>query len=440
MPRLTRGYVRVHWFPREGHPPAEGLSQLAAHGVAVRDVVYAASDRVEFTVRVEDVRTMRNVLRGAGRIRFGERRGPYAWWKALRAHPGGILGFTAFLLLLWVWSGFVWVVRVETDGPYMPPVSEAERDRTAAREFDLRLAAAVREDLARLGVRPGTWKGNLPSPEAISAHLRERHPELGWVGFSVDGVVARVVVVPKVGDPTPPSGGPQHLFAAKRAVVVGYELAAGKLRVRPGDSVEPGEVLISGVLGQEGGETKLVPARGRVFGEVWYEVEVSIPRERRELVLGTRSQRFVSLFAGDARKEIFRRGDVLSGESTEAVRRYTLPFLPWQIGIEVGERRELVPVVRSLSAEEAEEVAKDLARREVLAQAHEGHVARMLVLHREVGRDKVTLKLHIATVENIARPEPVSAGRAFKDAARDVGEAHLPGGAEGGHTEAQPGA
>ncbi|MBT9253346.1 MAG: hypothetical protein KM296_06585, partial [Brockia lithotrophica] len=53
-------------------------------------------------------------------------------------------------------------------------------------------------------------------------------------------------------------------------------------------------------------------------------------------------------------------------------------------------------------------LAKDLARREVLAQAHEGRVARALVLHREVGHDKVTLKLHIATVENIARPEPVS--------------------------------
>ncbi|MBE3550562.1 MAG: sporulation protein YqfD [Brockia lithotrophica] len=407
MPKFVRGYVRVHWFPRAGHPPAEGLSRLAAHGVAVRDVVYAASDRVEFTVRVEDVRTLRNVLRGAGKVRFGERRGLYAWLRSLRAHPGGIAGFTAFLLLLWVWSGFIWVVRVETEGAYVPPASETGGDRPSARGFDSRLAAAVREDLGRLGVRPGTWKGNLPPPEAISAHLRELHPELGWVGFSVDGVVARVVVVPKIGDPTPPPGVPQHLVAAKRAVVVGYELAAGKLRVRPGDSVEPGEILISGVLGQEGGETKLVPARGRVFGEVWYEVEVSVPREQRELVLGARSQRFLSLFAGNTRKEIFHRGASLSGEWTESTRRYALP-LPWPLGIEVGERRELVPAVRTLSAEEAEELAKDLARREVLAQAHEGRVARALVLHREVGHDKVTLRLHIATVENIARPEPVS--------------------------------
>jgi len=34
----------------------------------------------------------------------------------------------------------------------------------------------------------------------------------------------------------------------------------------------------------------------------------------------------------------------------------------------------------------------------------------MLVLHREVGRDKVTLKLHIAAVKNITSLELVSAG------------------------------
>jgi len=407
------GYVRVHWFPRTGYSSAEGLRRLADSGVVVRDVRYVAPNRVEFTVRVEDVRTLRDLLRRTGKIRFRERRGPYAWLGFLRAHPGGVSGFSLFLLVLWIWSGFIWVVRVDPEGPYVPPLPEGSRDarnRLAREQSEgvTQFVADLRQDLANLGVRPGVWKGKLPSSELISAYLRERHPELGWVSFSVDGVVAHVVVVPKVGDPLPPTEPPQHLVAAKRAVIVGYELVSGKLRVRPGDSVEPGEILISGVLGQEGGETKLISARGSVFGEVWYEAEVSVPREQRELVQGPKHQRFLAFLAGNGRSEVFHRGDSLPGEWTESAHRYVLPLLPWTLGLEVGERWELIPVVKVLSAEEAEELAEDLARREVLAQVREGRIARTLVLHRKVDRDKVTLKLHIVTVEDIVRPEPIS--------------------------------
>jgi len=64
----------------------------------------------------------------------------------------------------------------------------------------------------------------------------------------------------------------------------------GEPRVEIHDLVKPGQILVSGEIGKEG-ETKLVPAKGEIYGEIWYRSDVVLPLESRFQVFSGKEAR-----------------------------------------------------------------------------------------------------------------------------------------------------
>lgn len=131
-------------------------------------------------------------------------------------------------------------------------------------------------------------------------HLKERFPAIAWVGVEVKGAKATVRVAEKK-LPVPGYTNPAHVVARKAGLIRELLVLEGQPLVREGDTVLPGQVLISGevVPGDEGesgiarGRPRYTRARGmcgrgsgtKVTGKLflWSEVRALAGAPPREL-------------------------------------------------------------------------------------------------------------------------------------------------------------
>ncbi|ACX51306.1 sporulation protein YqfD [Ammonifex degensii KC4] len=249
--RYLRGYVLLKL---EGKKIERFLNMALTRGIKFWDVRYLGKDRVLLRVRWGAVRALRHISRlTSTRLTIQEKMGlPFliGRLKRRRAFLGGALFFLALIYFL---SLFVW--RVEVTGAQK--LSPAEILKVAA----------------QAGLKPGVLHRQVNGKE-VERVLKEQLPQLAWVGVEVRGTQAIIKVVEK--KLPEPAAGPAHIVARKAGLIKELLVLEGTPKVKEGDTVLPGQVLIAGeemVVPQ--GESELRPvcvrAKGMVKARVWYQ-------------------------------------------------------------------------------------------------------------------------------------------------------------------------
>lgn len=110
--------------------------------------------------------------------------------------------------------------------------------------------------------------------DAAAEAILAAYPSLAWVGFDVKGVTVTVRVAAKEkSDAQSVSYG--HIVAAKNGVIREIFVLKGQKKVEVGDTVEAGDILISGLITyeEEGKEpvSDVTAAKGMIKAAVWYE-------------------------------------------------------------------------------------------------------------------------------------------------------------------------
>ncbi len=165
----------------------------------------------------------------------------------------GIVGFVAGIYLL---SSVVWSIKVEGN----------EKLKTA----DI-LQAAQQQ-----GLRVHQWKWRLKDPDTMSKELHGKLPGTAWVGVQVRGTQLIIKVVESRLPEDRPLMNPRHLVASKNALVTQIIAEKGKPMVRPNTYVRKGDILISGIIGDEANSSTVV-SQGTVKGLVWYSPKIEVP-------------------------------------------------------------------------------------------------------------------------------------------------------------------
>jgi similar to stage IV sporulation protein len=171
----------------------------------------------------------------------------YLWLTAL---------FCFCLLLLFTAS--VWQVEV----------TDEDGDTLTEKETKAILVTA-----ADCGIHPLVMKKSVDY-DAAAETILAAYPSLAWVGFDVKGVTVTVRVAAKEkSDPKSVSYG--HIVATKNAVIREVFVLKGQKKVEVGDTVEAGDILISGLITyeEEGKEpvSDVTAAKGMIKAAVWYE-------------------------------------------------------------------------------------------------------------------------------------------------------------------------
>lgn len=223
----------------------------------------------DIRVQSEKIRTMRISIKGFKLIRSIARKTkcrvrilkkvglPFVInkYRRRKAFFGGAVLFVALIMVL---SSFIW--SVEITGNKTLQSDELE------------------EALARNGVKTGMLKYRVDTDSAVTDMMLDEE-KLAWISITVKGTKVKVDVRERKEVPLViPRHIPSDVVAVKDGIIKQVLATEGVEEVGVGDTVQRGQVLISGSIPMKGENAgfKLVHAMGTVLARTWYEEEAPV--------------------------------------------------------------------------------------------------------------------------------------------------------------------
>lgn len=231
------------------------LNMAASRGIFLWDIKKVGRNEIFIKTRLSAVRPLRHIGRST-RIRFAfkDREGLPFMISRIRKRKSIVIGAVLFLLGLYVLSSFVWVVEVK-----------GNRSITSGEILDI---------AARAGLKVGSLKLRVDE-ERVEEFIRRRLPEVSYVGVNVSGARVTIEIAEKI-IMQKKEAHPSDIVAGKSGLIKEVLVLVGNPAVKEGDTVVPGQVLISGVIPppemqSPNPQGTYVKARGVVRARVWYD-------------------------------------------------------------------------------------------------------------------------------------------------------------------------
>ncbi|RKO66236.1 sporulation protein YqfD [Desulfofundulus salinus] len=260
------GYVTI---TIRGEVPEKFINMAAARGIFLWDITRLGEQTMRANVRLNAVRPLRHIARRTRcRFHITWRVGLPFLWMRLARRKALAFGAVLFVLGLYLLSSFVWTIEVT--GNRRVPTKDI-----------LSVASGA-------GLNRGVPKWRLDCP-AVERTLKTKLPTISWAGVYVKGTRVTIEVVEKT-LPEEKNQSPAHITAIKAGLIKEVLVFSGHAAVKEGDTVVPGQILISGIIpppeeprpeqlpATETQREQSVPRRptyvhaaGIVRARVWYE-------------------------------------------------------------------------------------------------------------------------------------------------------------------------
>ena len=246
-----RGWTRLRLVSAD----CAGYLRRISGEMKLADIVFPDELTAEFTVSADRVRGLQatygdalTVIGSGGLPLLGKR----LWsWRRVALFILFLGYLTATL------PGRVWFISVEGN--------------TAVPE------RLILERAAECGIYFGARAGDVRS-EQVKNKLLFEIPELRWAGVNTSGCSAVITVAERSDEEVTAADVPGDLVARMDALVTGVTLHQGTAQIKPGDAVEKGQLLISG-LTDLGICTRSDRAKGEVWGLTRREIRVVLPQQ-----------------------------------------------------------------------------------------------------------------------------------------------------------------
>ena len=357
--RLALGYVVIKV---KGPDPERLLNRLARRGIALWEVERPAPGMLIARMRASEFARVREIGRHQGwSIAIADKVGlPFLAGRLLRRRLL-VLGALGALAALYVASGYVWYVEVQTK-------DELPVDRILQVAHDAGLRPGVRRDAV--------------DRQAVQLALMLQVPEISWAAVNVEGTRAVIEAAERT-RLDPALARPGDVVAARDGIVERITVLQGHALVRPGDTVRRGDILISGFIPPdeprhrqllEEGKAPYVRADGIVTARTWYE-----GRGRVRLVAESsrptgRGSWRVELHLGGRSFAVGPGGGRFARVQEERLER-GLQVGAYSIVVVYSRFREVEVERRTLSEAEALDLAREAALADLAARLPEGAAA-----------------------------------------------------------------
>jgi similar to stage IV sporulation protein len=361
------------------------LNLMTGKRISVWDIRYTADQRAELSMGIRDFFRLRPLLKETGsRTRIKAKYGFPFWLGRLERRKFFAIGLVGFLIGIYVLSSLIWQIRVEGNETL---------------QTEQILLAAKQQGIYKL-----QWKFRLKDADELSRQLQSQLPQTAWVGVEVRGTNVIIKVVEATIPEKTPLLNPRHLVASKNAMVTEIFAEKGRPVVKLNTYVRKGDILISGIIGDELNQRTVV-ASGTVKGLVWYKPTVEVPltrqykvytgemRKRSYLVIGSRGIQLTGYG-----KLTYEHYETIPERKTLQWRNYVLPF-GW-----INEKvMEVTMVEQQVDPKEASAIGLEQARSDILSAAgKDSRVVSEKILHEKTESGKVYMEVHLEVEESIA--------------------------------------
>ncbi|MEH7334029.1 sporulation protein YqfD [Neobacillus drentensis] len=368
------------------------LNILARNGLHIWNIKRHGTETITFKMRLEDAKNIRHFARHSEcNISFLQRSGVPFLFKRLLKNSGFLIGAGIFLFILLLLSNVIWGIEIKGAKP--------------ATEYQ------IRKELDKMGVKIGKLQFFVDNVEGIQRRLTNNVGDLTWVGVELNGTTYHLQVVEKNEPKKQKQLLPQNLIAKKKAIIVKMDIEYGQKVVDRNDHVEAGQLLVSGIIGEDGLKPELVSAQGEVWGETWYKSHVELPFKTNFNVFNGKEKQKYYLSFGKLEVPIWGFGEHGFKKFETEKDVHKIHFLKWELPVSYIHKtiREREEFTRTYTNEEAEQNALELAKKQIKSQLDEDAIIKdEKILHKAIKNGKVILDIHFKIIENIAVGAPIS--------------------------------
>lgn len=157
--------------------------------------------------------------------------------------------------------------------------------------FDIKIRhskSEIRElilnDLNEFGIEKYHFKVNYNKQEEIKNKILEKERDrIEWLEIENIGTKYIINVEERIKNEMKPDNKKQHIIAKKNARILEIQADSGDIVVKKNDYVSKGDILISGFITKDEEIKQQVKASGTVYGEVWYQVSITVPKVYKEI-------------------------------------------------------------------------------------------------------------------------------------------------------------
>lgn len=154
----------------------------------------------------------------------------------------------------------------------------------------------VSKELNELGLKKYHFKVSYSKKEEIKKKLLSKEKDLlEWVEIEEKGTKYIIKVEQRKKNKKETKCNPRHITAKKNALIKEIQADSGEIVKKKNDYVTKGETLISGLIYNKEDVVSKRCASGKVYGEVWYTVTVSLPKHYTEKSLTSKKKYGLSL-------------------------------------------------------------------------------------------------------------------------------------------------
>ena len=141
----------------------------------------------------------------------------------------------------------------------------------------------VRDELEKYDIKKYSFvKGFYKNEEITDKILKNNRDKLEWMEIERVGNKYIVKVEQRKINNIDLDNTAQNIVAKKKGIILEIQAESGEVVKKVNDYVNPGDVIITGIIKNKDTLKDVIHAKGKIFAEVWYNVKVEVPLNYQE--------------------------------------------------------------------------------------------------------------------------------------------------------------
>lgn len=271
-------------------------------------------------------------------------------------------------------------------------------------ETDKEIKDMILTDLRENGITRFRFKVSYKRKEAIREKILEKEKNyLEWLEIEEIGTMYQVKVIRRINNPKEEELKPRSIVAKKKGRITRIEADYGEVTTKKNDVVDKGDTLISGLIKNKEEIKTKVAARGKVYAEVWYQVNLNLPTIYQEEIKTGNKKNTLEIIFLDKNifiSELFKYNNSISKETV----LYNNPLIPFRISFTKKEEIKLKQVAyqEDKTLKKIKKLAVDKLKQRI---GNDIKILAINVLKKKASADKIEVELFFKVEEDITSYE-----------------------------------
>lgn len=271
-------------------------------------------------------------------------------------------------------------------------------------ETDKEIKDMILTDLRENGITRFRFKVSYKRKEVIREKILEKEKDyLEWLEIEEIGTMYQVKVIRRINNPREEELKSRSIVAKKKGRITRIEADYGEVTTKKNDVVDKGDTLISGLIKNKEEIKTKVAARGKVYAEVWYQVNLNLPTIYQEEIKTGNKKNTLEIIFLDKNifiSELFKYNNSISKETV----LYNNPLIPFRISFTKKEEIKLKQVAyqEDKTLKKIKKLAVDKLKQRI---GNDIKILSINVLKKKASADKIEVELFFKVEEDITSYE-----------------------------------